>query len=276
MISVPEWRAPDLATFEREVLPHDGPAVLRGVVRHWPAVQAGRAGPEAVAAYIARHDSGALVDAILMPPEARGRVFYTSDMQGFNFLRNRVTVGSVIEQVARYSHFANAPSVAVQSALMRECVPGMLAAHRLPLLDASVEPRIWIGNRVITPAHFDQSHNIACVVSGRRRFTLFPPEQLDNLYIGPLDFAPTPTPISLVDFHAPDFERFPKFRAALETARVVDLEPGDALYIPTLWWHHVESLGVFNVLVNYWWRTPDHPGSRSLESVVTALRQGSR
>ena len=34
--------------------------------------------------------------------------------------------------------------------------------------------------------------------------------------------------------------------------------PGDAIYIPPLWWHHVESLGQFNVLVNYWYRTgPD-------------------
>jgi hypothetical protein len=275
MNMVSTWGAIDADAFARAVLPVPRPAVLRGLVSHWPAVCAALEGPQAVAALLARLDNGSPVDAVMTPPEARGRIFYTHDMQGFNFLRHRVTVTQVIEQVARYSHFAAAPSVAVQSARVADCVPGLLEQHTMPLLAADVEPRIWIGNHIVTPAHFDQSHNIACCVSGTRRFTLFPPEQLENLYIGPLDFAPTPTPISLVDFHQPDFERFPRFRTALAAATVVDLEPGDALYIPTLWWHHVESLGLFNVLVNYWWRSPEAPGAgRSLESVVTALRQG--
>ena len=54
---------------------------------------------------------------------------------------------------------------------------------------------------------------------------------------------------SLLD---PDFVRFPKLKIALEHACVAELEPGDAIYIPTLWWHHVESLSEVNVLVNYW------------------------
>jgi oxalate decarboxylase/phosphoglucose isomerase-like protein (cupin superfamily) len=99
------------------------------------------------------------------------------------------------------------------------------------------------------------------VVAGRRRFTLFAPEQVGNLYIGPLDFAPTPTPISMVDFSAPDFARFPRFRTALAAAQVADLAPGDALYIPTLWWHHVQSHGVLNILVNYWWKAAAATGT---------------
>ena len=52
----------------------------------------------------------------------------------------------------------------------------------------------------------------------------------------------------------PDFERFPRFKDALAAASVAELAPGDALFIPTLWWHHVESLDqTLNVLVNYWW-----------------------
>jgi hypothetical protein len=88
---------------------------------------------------------------------------------------------------------------------------------------------------------------------------LFPPGEIGNLYIGPLDFAPTGAPMSLVQLHAPDFTRFPKFRAALGAAVSADLGPGDALFIPPLWWHHVESLEPVNLLVNYWWHAAGGP-----------------
>ena len=120
--------------------------------------------------------------------------------------------------------------------------------------DERVEPRAWIGSAIVTPAHFDESHNVAVCVAGRRRFTVFPPEQVANLYVGPLDNTPAGMPMSLVDFAKPDLERFPRFREAWASARIADLEPGDAIYLPPLWWHHVQSLERFNMLVNYWWR----------------------
>jgi hypothetical protein len=248
-----EFEGVDADRFARDVLPRGEPAVLRGVVHEWPAVQAARQSPEAVCRYVLGFDRGAPVDALLMPPEVGGRIFYSADLRGFNYARRKVPVSTVVEQVVRYSHFPNAPAVAAQSAPVHECLPGFESENVLPLLGPDVQPRIWLGNRVTTPAHFDQSSNIACVVAGRRRFTLFPPGQVDNLYIGPLDFAPTPTPISLVDFRAPDFERFPRFREALAHALVAELDPGDAIYMPPLWWHHVESLADLNILVNYWW-----------------------
>jgi hypothetical protein len=251
-----EGMSMDAALFQQEIVARHEPAVLRGLVRDWPAVRASQQGPEALCSYLMQFDGGGACDAVMMTPEARGRLFYTPDMQGFNFVRSKRTVSQVIEQVARYSQFDQAPAVAMQSALLEECLPGFSSANPQPLLDVAVKPRLWLGNEVVTPAHFDESHNLACVVSGRRRFTLFPPDQAANLYIGPLDFAPTPTPISLVDFRAPDFGRFPRFREAMQRAIVVELEPGDALYLPSFWWHHVESIGVLNVMVNYWWSAP--------------------
>jgi len=144
-------------------------------------------------------------------------------------------------------------AIAAQAARIDECLPGFVDENPLPLLDPSVRPRLWLGNTITSPAHVDETHNIACVVSGRRRFTLFPPEQIGNLYIGPVDFTPTGAPIALPSLTEPDFEHFPRLRQALEHAQVAELEPGDALYIPALWWHQVESLSSCNVLVNYWW-----------------------
>jgi hypothetical protein len=90
-------------------------------------------------------------------------------------------------------------------------------------------------------------------VAGKRRFTLFPPDQIGNLYLGPLEFTMAGPPASMVDFHAPDYDRYPKFRDAEKAGLIADLEPDDAIYVPSLWWHHVESEGPLNLLVNYWW-----------------------
>lgn len=201
-------------------------------------------------------------------------------MDGFNFARRRLPVSQVIEQLARYSQFADPPSVAVQSAPIDACLPRFGQENRLDGMEAQgeVTARIWIGNAIVTPAHFDESDNIACVVAGRRRFTLFPPEQAGNLYIGPLDYAPTPTPISMVDFSAPDLVRFPRFAEAMEAALVADLGPGDAIYIPPLWWHHVQSSAPLSILVNYWWKAstqeavPAHTPMQALTIAMDALR----
>jgi hypothetical protein len=229
------------------------PVVLRGLVNAWPSVRESRASPAAAVAYLGRFDSGIPVDAIMTPPEVAGRVFYNDTMSGFNFIRNRLTLGAVAEQVLRYGAFQRAPSVAVQSALLKDCLPGFAEENRLAVLDESIPARIWLGNAITTPTHLDEWNNLACVAAGRRRFTLFPPEQIGNLYIGPLDFAPTGAPMSLVRLDRPDFERFPRFHAALAAAVTAELAAGDALFIPPLWWHHVESLEPFNLLVNYWW-----------------------
>ncbi len=236
-----------------EVLGSEQPVVLRGLVSAWPVVAVGRRSAAAVVEYLRRFDNGSPVDAIMTPPEVEGRVFYDEAMNGFNFVRNRLPITAVAEQVLRYAAFARAPAVAAQSALMRDCLPGFSAENRLTAIAETVLPRIWLGNAITTPTHLDEWNNIGCVVSGRRRFTLFPPEQIANLYIGPLDFAPTGAPMSLVSLHEPDLARFPRFREALAAAVTAELGPGDAIFIPPLWWHHVESLEPFNVLVNYWW-----------------------
>ena len=251
---IAEWHDVDAAIFRDEIVPRYRPAVLRGLVADWPAVAGGRQSPQAIAHYLARFGSAHAVDVLMLPPHARGGLFYSDDMRGFNFSRSRSTIGEVSDKLVRYARFENRPSLVVQSALAAECLPGFASENRLPLLDESVAPRIWIGSAVTTPAHFDESSNIACVVSGTRRFTLFPPEQIANLYIGPLGHAPTGTPISLVPLADPDFTRFPRFREALAASSSAELAPGDAIYIPPLWWHHVQSLARFNMLVNYWWK----------------------
>lgn len=274
-----EYSGVDAALLHGEILHGSTPAVLRGVASDWPAVRHARASPEAICEYLLACDNGQPVDALLLPPVEKGRLFYGPGMDGFNFVRRQAPIARVIEQLARYSQFADPPAVAVQSALIAACLPrfGMenrLGADLLGTIDATA--RIWIGNAIVTPAHFDESDNIACVVAGTRRFTLFPPGQVGNLYIGPLDYAPTPTPISMVDFSAPDPARFPRFTDALQAALVADLNPGDAIYIPSLWWHHVQSSAPLSILVNYWWKAAPQaglpaPAATPMQAMIAAM-----
>jgi hypothetical protein len=230
------------------------PLVIRGLCRDWPMVAWARQSDDAFARELARRDNGSEVDALLLPPGEGGVIGYNAAFDGFNYTHHRVSIGQGLQRLAQYSCQPEAPGLAMQSALISACLPGLLDDHALPFLGPNIQPRIWIGNRVTTPAHFDEYHNVACVVCGVRRFTLFAPEQARNLYVGPLDFAPTGAVIGIARLDRPDDPRHPRLKLALAAAQVAELHPGDAIYIPPLWWHHVESLQRINALVNYWWK----------------------
>ncbi len=248
------------------------PLVLRGLCAHWPLVQAARRSETEFAQALAAQDNGTPVDTLLMPPEAQGIVGYNAALDGFNYQHFKVSVTDVLKRLAHYSRLDATPvhGVALQSATIAQCLPGLLASHTIAGFPAAVQPRLWVGNQVTTPVHFDAFHNLAVVVCGRRRFTLFPPEQVSNLYIGPLDFAPTGAAIGLARLDVLDDPKFPRLREAMEHALIAELEPGDALYLPPLWWHHVASLERLNALVNYWWEPPMADG-RSPSPGMNAL-----
>lgn len=251
-----------------DVLRSTRPLVLRGLVSDWPVVRAGRTSLDASAAYLLRFYQGASVGVMLQPAGLGGRFFYDEAGTGFNFRMTRERLDRVLGALAHERDNPSPPGVYVGSTTIDTALPGFRAENDVAAL-ASRNPlaSVWIGNRTRIAAHQDVPDNLACVVAGRRRFTLFPPTQLRNLYIGPLDLTPAGQSISLVDFHAPDLERFPRFAQAWEHAQVAELEAGDAIFIPSLWWHHIESLASFNMLVNYWWR--QSPGY--MDSPMSAL-----
>ena len=245
-----------------DVLASTEPVVLRGLASDWAMVRAGLESQAAATAYLRRFYKDASVVVMSGEPAIGGRFFYNDDLSGFNFRMYRARLDAVLGELANASADANAPSIYVGSTAIDAVLPGFRAENDLNFGARSPVASIWIGNRTRIAAHHDLPDNLACVVAGHRRFTLFPPEQLTNLYVGPLEFTPAGQPISLVDFARPDLERFPRFAEAAGAARVAELGPGDAIFIPSMWWHHIESLDAFNVLVNYWWRqSPAHMDS---------------
>ena len=251
------------------------PLVLRGLVDSWPLVQAAKQSAADSINYLAQFDSGVPLTVFTGPAENQGRVFYNQDYSGFNFANQKANLSQVFAQLTEHSDNSEAPMIYVGSTMIDHWLPGFREHNDLALSEHNPVVSIWLGNRSRIAAHYDFPSNIACCGAGRRRVTLFPPEQLDNLYVGPVDFTPAGQPISLVDFAEPDFERFPKFAEALKAAMVVELAPGDALLIPSMWWHHIEALESFNVLVNYWWRNSPAfmgPPLNVLQHAIMGLR----
>ncbi|HEY5801186.1 MAG TPA: cupin-like domain-containing protein [Burkholderiaceae bacterium] len=241
------------------ILTSTEPLILRGLVADWPLVRAGLESDEAAESYLRRWYRDATVVAMLGTPEIAGRFFYNDDLSGFNFYPVQARLDAVLGEMRNRREEVPPPAIYVGSTTVDTCLPGFRSENDVDLGGRDALMSVWIGNRTRIAAHYDLPDNLACVAVGHRRFTLFPPSQLENLYIGPLDFTPAGQAISLVDFAAPDLERFPKFAAAMRHALVAELGPGDALFIPSMWWHHVEALDRFNVLLNYWWRqSPDY------------------
>ncbi|HEX3676546.1 MAG TPA: cupin-like domain-containing protein [Sphingomicrobium sp.] len=248
-----EIPASGLNSLPGDVVAGGQPTVLRGAFREWPFVRAALQSDEAAVDYLDRFYNGRPVSTIVAPPSEKGRFFYQPDSKEMNFQRSEQRLSIVLKALLREQKSDQPPGIAMQAVSAPDCLPGLERDNPNPFVPEGIHARVWIGNLVTVAPHFDVADNLACVAAGRRRFILFPPEQTTNLYPGPMDVTPANVPISMVLLGEPNFDRFPRYREALDSAFVAELEPGDAIYIPYLWWHGVQSLGSFNALVNYWW-----------------------
>lgn len=254
----------------QEIVALEEPIVIEGALDHWPALAAGRSSAAAMNDYLKAMDVGSFIEVLEAPRETQGGFCYTPDLRGFNFSHRRRRVAETLDHLLRSIDDPKSPFIAIQSLPLAEHLPEFVRRNPAPLLPPHVLPRLWVGGAVRTQTHQDPEHNLACVIAGRRRFLLFPPEQVASLYVGPID-RPFPPPLSLVDPTMPDLERFPKFALALQAARVAHLKAGDAIFMPKYWWHHVTSLEPYNVLVNYWWGDEARGLERPMENFLTAL-----
>jgi hypothetical protein len=86
--------------------------------------------------------------------------------------------------------------------------------------------------------HYDvlRSHAYLAQVIGKKKCVLFSPDDSAAIYMG------------AVNPDAPDFEKFPLLCNA--TAYECTLGPGELLFMPSRWWHHVVALEK-SITVNY-------------------------
>jgi hypothetical protein len=270
MREIPSLEATTPDEFASTIAPAARPVVMRGLAADWPLVAAARQGADRCIAMLSGHATDTPIGVLRTDPENEGRFHYTPDGRALNFVRGRTSLRVFLALLQEQATSDRPFSIAAQGVIAAQVLPAFASSHPMPHVPTFATPRLWIGNAAKVATHNDAYDNLGVIVAGRRRFTLFPPEQIANLYLGPLHFTPAGAVVSMVHVTAPDLDRYPRFAAAIEAAEVAELEPGDALFIPYGWYHHVEALERFNMLVNYWW----NPGRNDVGSPWHAMLHG--
>ena len=249
--------------FRSEVIEKCRPAIIRQACAAWPVRVAAAHSAADLRAYLAGLDNGQPAQAFVGLEAIGGQYHYDDGTDGFNFDRETLTLSQALDRIVVCAEEPARGTVYMGSLPVDSHLPGFAEANALPFLARAVRPRVWIGNASLIPCHYDTFDNLACAVAGRRIFTLYPPDAVSSLYVGPIDRTMAGQPISLAAGSTPGDPRYPRFEAIRESAMIAQLEPGDALYLPKLWWHQVEAKSDFNLLVNYWWDAfaagPDAP-----------------
>ncbi|MCU4677111.1 cupin-like domain-containing protein [Catenovulum sp. 2E275] len=241
------------------------PIILKGLIKHWPLVQTALNNTQSAIKTLIQSDTQKPAPVYFGHNKQTRRLGYNHDCSKLNFDIKQTNLTQILTELMDNLANPDYPVRYIASNILQIHFPDIHQQNHLsfdypyfqqnPLEGADPLTGIWIGNQTLSPCHWDAQSNIACCVAGKRKFTLFPPDQVENLYPGPLELTPGGQPITLVDFDNPDFERFPKFANAIEHGQIAELEPGDAIFIPCMWWHQVETQDTFNILINYWWNS---------------------
>jgi len=226
---VPREDRVDREHFQQNYLVPRQPVVLTSLARSWPALH------QWTPAFLEANYGEELVqvhDASFFTP-GKGYMGSLRKMRFSDFLQ------SVLHKSADLRLFAY--SLPVE--LRKDVPPPEIAdgfSERLTFLFFGCKGSV-------TRIHFDldMPHLLHTAIYGRKRVVLFGPEQSVNLYRHPF------TVNSSVNVDAPDYERFP--RLAYAKGLEVILEPGETLFIPAGWWHHIYyEEGGYAVTLRFW------------------------
>ena len=180
------------------------------LARDWTLGAEGLESDQEARRYITSFDNGRPIDSSLWRPRGARPAYYRGDFGALNFTVRRDRLDTVLAEIE--AHLERRAGADVLHRVAAVDPPAGFRAERRSgsRRTASIRPRrIWIGNRTIASCHYDAPNNIACVAVGRRRFTLSPPDQIFNLYPGPLDPTPGGQAVSTRRFLEPRFRPFP-------------------------------------------------------------------
>ena len=280
VVKVLEGITPQTIPYD-DLFSQNQPVILKGLVKGWPLVEAGQSSVKnpinTVMEQLEQHYSKRPLLVYKAPAENKARFGYNENCTGFNFSSNRSSITEVFDAIRSQLTQEEHDYFYINSLRFDEGFPELNQTNTLQFDHSEFKnnqpvSKIWLGTESVAAAHFDQPTNIACCVAGKRRFTLFPPEQINNLYPGPLSPTPGGQVVTLADLSKPDYTRFPRLKEAMDNAYIAYLEPGDALYYPSMWWHEVEAFDRFNVMVNYWWMEAEPYLGNPMDALMHAMK----
>jgi HSPB1-associated protein 1 len=139
------------------------------------------------------------------------------------------------------------------------------------------DTNFWFGSSgAVTHLHYDTyGTNVVAQLYGTKKWTLFPPKAAFGLYSTRVPYEESSV-FSDVNLVAPDPIRHPQYSEAIKSMWTATLGPGDVLFVPRHWWHHVEALTP-SISVNRWVPDPEHdPTARVTEGLTRLLASGLR
>src|ERR1044072_2629295 len=157
MTPVPEYHRVDRARFEGEIVPTARPAVLRGLVADWPAVEAGRESAEGFAAWLRGAATDAAGEAWFGEPGMKGRFGFNDTIDGYNHERKLATIDQLLDLLLRQRGSTQPWGIYAGALPLARHAPGFLDANPMPLLDPGRHTLVslWLGNGTGTAAQRD-------------------------------------------------------------------------------------------------------------------------
>ncbi len=231
---VPRISPPSPESFQAEFVEPSRPVILRGAITDWPAMQSWSL--EYLKERFGERELPVVREKGGLHYDARGGLHY-----------ERILFGDYCDLIAD-----GRPHDLYVTVRVDEQLPELFDDIR-PLAYTADPPwarsRFWLGAAdTKLPLHRDLPENLYAQIRGRKQFLLLD-KRLTRMVYRHAFYSGVPN-YSPVDAEQPDLSRHPRFRGAPLLRAVV--EPGDLLYIPSMWWHQARSL-TMSMSINLWW-----------------------
>ncbi|XP_011151408.1 lysine-specific demethylase 8 [Harpegnathos saltator] len=235
------YAEPSMESFYKEVFMPKCPAVLKGCMKHWKALTLWK-NPD----YLNK-----IAGSRMVPIEIGSRYTeedWTQHLVSFSeFLQKHIIMSdSQVGYLAQHQLFEQIPELKEDFGVPEYCSFSDNQDN-----DQDMEPpdiNAWFGpSGTVSPLHYDPKNNLLSQVFGYKRIILYHPDETNNLYpytTKLLNNTAQTDPIN------PDYNKWPNFRKA--KGFMCYLKPGEMLYIPPKWWHHVTALSP-SFSISFWW-----------------------
>lgn len=194
--------------------------------------------------------SGRQYRAAILDSAFTGKYHYEQSLTGLNFQCNAAPLGVILAHLTKSAGDKAAPSIYVSGISPQEYFANS-AEYEISLLNKAVNPSITLANNFVLQPFYETTDYLGFIISGARNVIVFPPGQISNLYLGPLEYAVEGQAMSQIDITDINMDRFPAMEEALATAQYAELHAGDLIFIPGLWLRSFMAPERFNAHMSY-------------------------